>query len=133
MIKLDEKLLFVALWDQTREQMNKFTYGSFYGDNRLGYILEKWSEKGIWNYGTSPYGGWFEITSTLSSHKEWFLELGAALEPAVTIWDFPTTDGTNYVVARTLQEAMELLYAIEQYEGDKAPYRYWWKEMKNSA
>lgn len=128
MIKLDEKLLFVALWDQPREQMNKFTFGSFYGNGRLAYILEKWDSNGIWNYGTSPFGGWFEITSTLGFHKEWFLELGATLEPAVRIWDFPTTDGINHVVAQTQEEAMALLYATEQYEADKAPCRYWWKE-----
>ena len=130
MIKLDEKLLFVALWDQPREQRNKFTYGSFYGNGRLAYILQKWTNNGIWNYGTSPYGGWFEIIPSLGFHKEWFLELGATLKPAVKIWDFPTSDGIKHVVAQTQEEAMELLYAPEQYEADKAPYRYWWKEQK---
>ena len=132
MIKLDEKLLFVALWDQPREQQNKFTYGSFYNNARLEYILEKWSNNGIWNYGTTPNGGWFEITPTLGFHKEWFLELGASLDPAVKIWDFPVSDGINHVVARTIEEAIELLYATEQYEADKAPYRYWWKERQQT-
>ena len=57
---------------------------------------------------------------------------GASLDPAVKIWDFPVSDGINHVVARTIEEAIELLYATEQYEADKAPYRYWWKERQQT-
>ena len=128
MIELDEMLLFAALWDQPYEQRNKFTFGSFYGNGRLAEILLEWSRKDMWNYGTSPFGGWFEFGPGLQHHKEWFLELGKSLDPPVKIWDFPVSDGVNHVVARSKEEAMELLYAVEQYEAEKAPYRYWWKE-----
>jgi hypothetical protein len=131
MIELDEMLLFVALWDQPREQQNKFTFGSFYGNGRLAYLLQKWTGRGLWEYGTSPFGGWFEITPHLGFHKDWFLELGKSLDPPVKIWDFPVPDGINHVVARSKEEAMELLYAVDQYEAEKAPYRFWWKEEKH--
>lgn len=62
MQKDDEKLLYQTIRARTtkddapyvRDVVNELGIN----EKRASYILEKWSEKGIYDYGVSPFAGW---------------------------------------------------------------------------
>ena len=59
-MKEDEKQHFINLWN-LRVDRNNFLEYTFKNSNskRFMYILDKWCNKGFWEYGVSLRGGWF--------------------------------------------------------------------------
>lgn len=58
--ELDPKSNIVSLSQPVREYANKFATKYNVPYKQLIYYLEKWSDKGIYNYGVSSDLGWFE-------------------------------------------------------------------------
>ena len=75
MIHDDEKQLFQLLWTATpHTYVGKVIANASIDEKRAQYILEKWTKRGIWNYGISAFAGWFETHLSLE-YLDWFSEL----------------------------------------------------------
>jgi hypothetical protein len=75
MIKEDEKELWYEL------QISKTMFFPLdiihmigMNEKRACYILQKWTDRGIWNYGGNPLFGWFEDELN-PKYYNWFNEL----------------------------------------------------------
>lgn len=60
MIKDTEKSFFIKCWN-ARFDIEKLHDITFHCSKQEHYYMKKWSHKGMWNYGVSVRGGWFEI------------------------------------------------------------------------
>jgi hypothetical protein len=75
MIHDDEKQLFQLLWTATPlTHVRRVIVNTSIDEKRVQYILEKWTDRGIWNYGISAFAGWFETDLSLE-RLDWFREL----------------------------------------------------------
>lgn len=56
-----------------REIIN--TISEFMNYKRCWYLLEKWSNKGFYNYGVTMDLGWFEAKNFVGAYQEMYLEM----------------------------------------------------------
>ena len=59
MIKPDENKLWKAIWKE-RKSIRDIIKEVNINEKRAIYILQKWTDKGLYNYGISVLSGWIE-------------------------------------------------------------------------
>ena len=61
-MKADEKLLYDTIKDRTTKDdfphAREVAKELGINEKRAAYLFEKWTDKGIYNYGVSPMAGW---------------------------------------------------------------------------